>query len=48
VLNERHLLRLLTHDIEQYDRCRPHRSLDLTASVEVTLLRHQTGRGHGD
>jgi len=31
VLNERHLLRVVTEYVEHYNRCRPHRSLELRA-----------------
>ena len=31
VLNERHLLRVVTEYVEHYNRCRPHRALALRA-----------------
>lgn len=44
VLNERHLLRLLTEYIEHYNRWRPHRSLELRApEPRVRLLRPPRG-----
>ena len=45
VLNERHLLRLLTAYVEHYNRWRPHRSLELRAhQPRPRLLRPPDGR----